>query len=109
MSRTDHHRPWQIRAADRIDVKKNNPAYVHHYESDHARYGQCRDCGWTLPHPVLSQPPHDYVRGVWYGPERQRERTGLARMAREFNTYGELLDGDFANHHHRHSAHSLWC
>jgi hypothetical protein len=108
VSRTDKDRPWQIRANDMSDL--NNGAYWFHNNWAHARLGGCTEsCGWTLPHMVLSQPPHDYVHVVWYGPERARERTELGRLAREWNAHGELSDGDFANWQHRHSAAWTWC
>lgn len=108
MSRTDKDRPWQIRAADRT-ASTRHVAYYWHNTWQHERGGSCNaSCGWTLPHIALSQPPHDYVLSVWSGPERARERVGLSQMAAEYNTYGDLSDGDFANYHHRHSAQWLW-
>lgn len=107
MSRTDKDRPWQIRAADMTD--RNNRAYFWHDERHHIRVGGCGEgCEWTLPHIVLCQAPRDYVHEVWYGPERQRERTGLRQIALEYNAFGDVADGDFANWHHRHCAQWLW-
>ena len=116
MSRTDKDRPWQIRAADSTEhCRKGNRAYFRHNEYDHSRYGSCHDgCGWTLPYIVLSQPPRDYVRAVWFGPERARERVGLLALRKERNTYynvnvEDFHEEDFHNKQHRHQAHRLWC
>lgn len=103
MSRTDHHRPWRIRAADRTIT--NSPAYYWHDERAHLSSGDCHDnCGWTLPHWYLAGVPRWYVHGVWWGPERTREREYLRRLAVEFTTHGDLLDDDFACYQHRHCA-----
>ena len=106
MSRTDHHRPWQIRAADRTDVKKNNPAYFYHCEWQHSSNGgECGErCGWTLPHWSFGGPPREYRRQVWWGPERTREREGLRSLADEYTTFGDILDDDFPCYQHRHQA-----
>lgn len=107
MSRTDHHRPWQIQAADRTN--KHNRAYYWHNNWAHSIEGGCNDtCGWTFPHSVLSGPPHDYVHGLWYGPERARERDRLGQLAAEWNAHGDLEDGDFNNPQHRHRAQWAW-
>jgi hypothetical protein len=103
MSRTDKDRPWQIRAADLTD--HNNRAYFWHHETHHIREGGCGVyCEWTLPHTVLHQLPSQIVRVLWNGPERQRERTGLRRMALEYNAFGDIDDGDFVNRQHRHGV-----
>jgi hypothetical protein len=52
--------------------------------------------------------PRWFVRHVWSGPERVRERVELGRMVHEYNANGELEDGDFANYRHRHCAWWLW-
>lgn len=106
MSRTDHHRPWQIRAED----DNTGLAYCHHSYWAHLRLGTCNErCGWTLPHCVLRHPPADYTHVVWHGPERAREQRDLRRLAQEYNANGDLEDGDFANYQARRSAHYLYC
>lgn len=52
--------------------------------------------------------PRWFVRHVWNGPERVRERSLLGEMAKEYNATGELDDGDFPNYQTRHSARWLW-
>jgi hypothetical protein len=107
MSRTDHHRPWRIRAEDR--TVKDGLAYYHHSYWAHTRLGVCNDaCGWTLPHWSLDQPPAWYRHAVWNGPERLRERCGLRQMAKEWNANSCLDEEDFPNFQHRHSAHWAW-
>lgn len=96
MSRTDHHRPWQIRAEDLSDLHTG------------LIYWSCRLGGWNIRHVSLSQPPRWYVNHVWNGPERQRERDGLRAMAQEYNEFGQLMDEDFPNYRHRHMAAWLW-
>jgi hypothetical protein len=95
MSRTDHHRPWQIRAEDRTD--KNGPAY----------WSDLLEC-WTIPYSSLVQPPRWFRRHVWQAAERQREVRDLTCAARQYNTDGELMDDDFPNFHHHHCARALW-
>ena len=52
--------------------------------------------------------PHWFVRHVWNGPERVRERNLLGRMVKEYNATGDIEDGDFPNYQTRHSARWLW-
>lgn len=105
MSRTDHHRPWQIRADD----ARGWPAYFWHNDWAHAREGRCTDgCGWTLPHHALDQPPAWYTHAVWHRPERQRTRLALRALAAEWNANGDLADGDVPSWQHRHGAAWHW-
>ena len=123
MSRTDKDRPWQLLALDRwpgsyfrhlcgngrdcdADVDPLE-AFQHAYDRPRPRYVRVLkspQCGWTMPHASFSSPPHWYVRHVWHGPERVRERARLGQMVKEYNATGELADGDFANHQARHGA-----
>jgi len=52
--------------------------------------------------------PHWFVREVWHSPERARERETLGSIRREWNEYGDVEDGDFANYQARNSARWLW-
>lgn len=56
----------------------------------------------------MSQMPRWYVMHTWFEPERVRERDTLDEMVKEYNANGELEDGDFANHHHRHCSGWWW-
>jgi hypothetical protein len=51
--------------------------------------------------------PSEFVRTYYHKPERARERK-LRDYAREYNTYGELEDGDFENRQSRGSARWLY-
>lgn len=51
--------------------------------------------------------PSEFVRTYYHKPERARERK-LNDYAREYNTYGELEDGDFDNRQARNSARWLY-
>lgn len=51
--------------------------------------------------------PSEFVRTYYHKPERARERK-LNDYAREYNTYGELEDGDFENRQSRSSARWLY-
>jgi hypothetical protein len=51
--------------------------------------------------------PRWFVRAVWTGPQRRRERDGLRARARAFNA-GERDDLDFENEQHRHGARWDW-
>lgn len=51
--------------------------------------------------------PTAFVRSVYHRPERARERR-LRDLAREYNAYGELEDGDFFNRQARNSARWDW-
>lgn len=51
--------------------------------------------------------PSAFVRTVYHGPERTRERK-LRDLAREYNAYGDLEDGDFFNRQGRNSARWDW-
>lgn len=105
MSRTDHHDPWRRRASDPAN-QVNGLAYFHH---SHVESPYCgKYCGWSLSHATLMSTPRWFVRCLWSGPERQREREGLRALAGEYNAYGDLTDGDFASWQHRHSASWLY-
>lgn len=47
--------------------------------------------------------PSAFVRTYYHKPERARERK-LRDLAREYNAYGDIEDGDFVNHQARNSA-----
>lgn len=51
--------------------------------------------------------PRWFVREVWTGPERRREREGLRARARAYNA-GERDDLDYENSQHRHGARWDW-
>lgn len=51
--------------------------------------------------------PTWFVREVYHRPERARVRQ-LRQMAREYNYYGDLEDGDFVNRQGRNSARWEW-
>lgn len=51
--------------------------------------------------------PTWFVREVYHGPERRRERE-LRDMAREYNAYGDIEDDDFFNRQGRNSARWDW-
>ena len=51
--------------------------------------------------------PSEFVRTYYHKPERARERS-LNDYAREYNTYGELEDGDFDTRQARNSARWLY-
>lgn len=52
--------------------------------------------------------PRWFIRHVWSGPERVRERDQLGRMVKEYNSTGTLEDGDFPTYQARHGAWWLW-
>lgn len=52
--------------------------------------------------------PHWFIRHVWNGPERVRQRTLLGKLTKEYNATGDLDDGDFPNYQTRHCARWLW-
>lgn len=52
--------------------------------------------------------PRSFVRHVWNGPERVRQRAQLHKMAKEYNAAGRIEDDDFPNYQHRHCARWLW-
>jgi hypothetical protein len=52
--------------------------------------------------------PDWFIRHVWSGPERVRERDDLGEMVKEYNATGELDDGDFPNWQARFCAQWLW-
>jgi hypothetical protein len=52
--------------------------------------------------------PREYVRAVWHGPERQRERVGLREAAARWNAGDDLEDFDFVNRQARSSARWLY-
>jgi hypothetical protein len=52
--------------------------------------------------------PRWYIDHTWFNPERVRTRDDLGEMAKEYNANGELEDGDFANHQHRHCSGWWW-
>jgi hypothetical protein len=52
--------------------------------------------------------PGWFIRHVWSGPERVRERDKLGKMVKEYNATGELADDDFPNWQARHCARWLW-
>jgi hypothetical protein len=52
--------------------------------------------------------PEWFIRHVWSGPERVRERDKLGKMVKEYNATGGLDDGDFPNWQARHCARWLW-
>jgi hypothetical protein len=129
MSRTDKDKPWQLRAADGQDG-----SYIRHVcggrvpcdidvdpydfwknaynrtspDARHYRVWKAPSCGPTVPYAYFVHPPHWYVRHVWTGPERVRERAQLGEMVKEYNAGGDLADGDFANYQHHHGAHWSW-
>lgn len=51
--------------------------------------------------------PSEFVRTYYHKPERARERK-LRDYAREYNTYGDIEDGDFDNRQARNSARWLY-
>lgn len=55
-----------------------------------------------------SRVPRWYRHHIWFEPERTQERDILGEMAKEYNALGELDDGDFPNHQHRHGAKWYW-
>lgn len=57
---------------------------------------------------VLPPTPRWFIRHVWSGPERARERDKLGRLAKEYNARRELDDADFPNWQARHGARWLW-
>lgn len=52
--------------------------------------------------------PKWYVDHVWHNAERVRERDELRNLAREYNAYGQVEDGDFGNWQARHCATWYW-
>jgi hypothetical protein len=52
--------------------------------------------------------PHWFIRHVWSGPERVRERDQLGKMVKEYNATGDLEHGDFPNWQARNCARWLW-
>jgi hypothetical protein len=52
--------------------------------------------------------PSEYVRAVYHRPERRRVRDEVRRLAREYNAYGDLDDGDVFNRQARSSARWLY-
>jgi hypothetical protein len=51
--------------------------------------------------------PSEFVRRYYHKPERARERE-LRDLAREYNAYGDLEDGDFVNRQGRNSCRWLY-
>jgi hypothetical protein len=49
-----------------------------------------------------------FVDHVWHNPERVRTRDQLRNLAREYNAYGDLEDGDFPNWQARNCARWSW-
>ena len=67
MSRTDHHRPYEIRAAD--------PSTPLRYQPDRfLMFGQGDDAEWHLPYSHFVHPPHWYIRHVYTGRLRAADR-----------------------------------
>ena len=52
--------------------------------------------------------PRWFIRHVWSGPERVRERDQLGKMVKEYNATGGLEDGDFPNWQPRNCARWMW-
>ncbi len=127
MSRTDQDKPWPLRAAEH-----QSGSYLRHlcggyrltacdvdadpYEvwknayntTGRRRAVKAPECGWTFEYGALMHPPSWYVRHVWNGPERVRERAQLGEMVKEYNAAGEIEDDDFGCWQHRHMAHWLY-
>lgn len=105
MSRTDHHRPWKIRAADTID----RVGYFRHCEWWHGRHGECHPdwCRWWMTHGQLSGVPRWYTHNTWHRPERRRERDTFNSMKKEHRANGDI-DADFGNWQHRHDGQWHW-
>jgi hypothetical protein len=74
-------------------------------------------CRWVEVHPyyygrrAVWAPrgvPKRFVDHVWNGPERVRERDDLKALRDEYNTYGDLEDGDFPCWQTRSFARWMW-
>ena len=124
MSRTDAHTPWWTycewyRPAHGLWCNRRYVCNLPERPVRHAGRGPnvTRDlCTWEPIWPAyrevrwltLTPTPHSFIRCVWSGPERARERDRLGRMVKEYNATGELDDGDFPNWQARHGARWLW-
>jgi hypothetical protein len=71
------------------------PVWPRRYSEVKRLFGKAGSPGW-------------FIRHVWSGPERVRQRVKLGEMAKEYNATGELDDGDFGNWQARHCARWLW-
>lgn len=135
MSRTDAHTPWWTRAPWLEPVHSiycelyiargwqggiskracDLPESAERAANKHKKRGD-RPCTWEPVWPRYrdmhklfgNHVPHWFIRHVWNGPERVRQRAELGRMIKEFNATGELEDGDYANYQTRHMARWLW-
>lgn len=64
-----------------------------------------RECRWLM---FGKAAPGWYIDHYWNNPERVRTRDQLRNLAREYNTYGDLEDGDFPNWQARSCAKWSW-
>lgn len=137
MSRTDKHAPYWTWADWYEPVHHLYcEGYLRHRSRSNTRYEPCElperpvrhgggqtrpvtpQCTWEPVFPARYQdvkrlyghanPPGMFIRHVWSGPERVRERVQLGRMVKEYNATGDLADGDFPNYQARHCARWLW-
>lgn len=116
MSRTDHHRPRYVQAADPLTPNR----YLFHYHgirgdeactadgrartNDPGRWRHA-SCGWELSY--LPPPPGWYINFTGTRPERARDRRFCRDAAREWNTHGEVTPVE-PDRRHRHRACWYW-
>ena len=122
MSRTDKDRPQWVRSLDPTEDRY----VVHHHTrwvsgrgivmvecdlSDTRRPEPWRNCAYYARGSSWYTPPSDLVSGVWWRPERMRQRSKLREIAKEYNgrdDEGDDFDADFDNYQHRHNVQWLW-
>lgn len=136
MSRTDKEMPWWVicdwyEPAHGINCRYRIPRHWRSRERDaectlpdrpvrhRGRFVYFRGlstCTWETVWPSWRQArylhvravPRWYVQHVWDNAERVRERDGLRKMVKEYNSNADLADGDFPNWQHRHCATWYW-
>lgn len=108
MSRTDKDRPYWVKANDATLLREPDHGYGHAQgctlNKPLARGELWRVCA-NLPviYPVTDEPPRELIRDAYYGPDRAASRDTLVRMAREFNTFGDVDDTPVQPNQHKHA------
>lgn len=82
MSRTDHHRPYQIQADDPLTPLR--------YQSDYLMGIRFSESDWVLPYRVHVHPPRDALRAYFYGPQRAAVRDWSRAVVAAYRSGDEI-------------------
>lgn len=128
MSRTDHHRPYLVRAADPLEPGRYARHYhelrtyrmyygVYHVTKDvcdlgdhpyaHWRSNERDDCTWEIGwafRPYSRKSTREERRAYYFSGERRRVKNMARDVVKSYRTPLDVLDWDFDNRQHRHST-----